>query len=328
MPAPQLLIARPGRQRLDRRLSRLSGTRRSRLRAPARTQGQLTGDFCPRRLHLLRGEGERSGILVPATVNAQLGLAGLVEDIPLNFVSALSKPPALLEIDPCVVAGGVVADLKLAVLVEPDLAHDQIVHARRVLHPRVVLVPVLQAEVDRPHGVHLDALAPKLDPHLVALPEGVVGGFGMKRTDRRVVGHLLRDGLEPVLLPHQLVRLPQQRIKGLPHAALRRRKVRRRERGNVRETHDGIVRLRRDVQNVRVLEVLAQPLKERQRLVEHHRHRHLAEVLPDKLLQEAPHAHFRPVDRRRWKRRPVPVVRPQYGANGGNVDASRLRARQ
>jgi len=73
------------------------------------------------------------------------------------------------------------------------------------------------------------------------------------------------------------------------------------------------------VQQLAVLQLLAEPLQRVDRLVELHGHRHLGQVLADVVAQDVPHAHTAAAGAGRWQRRAPPHPSPR-GTRGVVVD--------
>ena len=83
------------------------------------------------------------------------------------------------------------------------------------LVPREVVAIFLGHEVDEPHGLNLDPLAPELDVQRVLFPEGPVFRLHVQSCHWGVMADLLGQGTVLALLVHQLVGLAKERVKGL-----------------------------------------------------------------------------------------------------------------
>lgn len=131
---------------------------------------------------------------------------------------------------------------------QPNLAHDDVVHATVDVLPRIHLVVPARNHSNIHTSNHLrfstrltlykkrqrgvpkqmqahDALGSDLDRFAPELEFGVDGAMkvedwrvGVERTDGRVMTHLLCDDLEAKVGPVEFVRLTQQRIERLAHS--------------------------------------------------------------------------------------------------------------
>lgn len=90
------------------------------------------------------------------------------------------------------VAGLVVDDVHLAVVVDPKLADDDVVHGRVHLAPRVVVARLFEIQVGDAERYDLQVLAPELARHGELLPQLPVAALAVLGQHRRVVTHLQR----------------------------------------------------------------------------------------------------------------------------------------
>lgn len=118
---------------------------------------------------------------------------------PGDLLRSPAKVGVRLELHVALDALGVVDDGHLAVLVDPQLADDDVVHHSLHLPPGVVVPGLWKVQVCDAQGLHLQVLPLELGPHgelLPALPLLPAGALAVLSHHGRVVGHLLRDASE------------------------------------------------------------------------------------------------------------------------------------
>ncbi len=109
-----------------------------------------------------------------------------------------------------------------------------------------------------------------------------------------MMADLFGDVLPALVGSHKLVGLAEQWVEVLGTGSVIRGRVSRDDkRRDVHHSIELIAHVTGRVEQVAVLELLAQPLQYADRLVEYDRQRDLGEILADGLAQDVPHAHLR-----------------------------------